>query len=86
MFHVTSTIVKCSCRRYNPRYESGWLRIINNNTEAKKKKYIKFRDHQNSAANKIVDTGSPVITGMDGKPISGRGYRPCFNCFLLNVH
>ena len=30
-------------------------------------KYIKFRDHQKSAANKIVDTGSPVITEIDGK-------------------
>ena len=47
---------------------------------------MNFRDHQNSAANKIVDTGSPVITEMDGKLISGRGYRPCFNRFLLNVH
>ena len=47
---------------------------------------MNFRDHQNSAANKIVDTGSPVITEMDGKPISGRGYRSCFNRFLLNVH
>ena len=47
---------------------------------------MNFRDHQNSAANKIVDTGSPVITEMDGKLISRRGYRTCFNRFLLNVH
>ena len=48
-------------------------------------KYINFHDHQNIAVKKIVDTGSPVMTEMDGKLISERGYRPCFNRFLLNV-
>ena len=33
----------------------------------------------------VADTFSPVITDMDEKPFSWRGYRPCFNCFLLNV-
>ena len=42
-------------------------------------KYINFRDHQNSAIDIVADTSSPLITGMDGKPISERGYRPCFN-------
>ena len=32
----------------------------------------------------VADTSSPVITEMDVKPISGRGYRPCFRRFLLN--
>ena len=50
-----------------------------------KKKYINFRDHRNSALDIVADTSSPVITEMDGKPISGRGYRPCFKRFLLNV-
>ena len=49
------------------------------------KKYIKFRDHRNSAIDIVADTSSPLITKMDGKPIPGRGYRPCFNGFLLNV-
>ena len=39
----------------------------------KKNKYINFSDHQNSVIDR-VDTSSPLITGMDGKPISGRGY------------
>ena len=62
---------------------AGWLRIINSKTEIKKKEYTNFRDHQNSAI--VADTGSPVMTEMDGKPIFGRDYRPCFNRFLLNV-
>ena len=33
----------------------------------------------------VADTSSPVITVMNGKPTSGRGYRRCFNWFLLNV-
>ena len=32
-----------------------------------------------------ADTSSPVITEMDGKPISWKCYRHCFNHFLLNV-
>ena len=32
-----------------------------------KKKYINFCDHV------VAGTSSPVITEMDGKPISGRG-------------
>ena len=31
----------------------------------KKKKYINFRDHQNSTIDIVADTGSPVITEMD---------------------
>ena len=50
-----------------------------------KKKYINAHDHRNSAIDIVADTSSPVITKMDGKPISGKGYRPCFNRFLLNV-
>ena len=50
-----------------------------------KEKYINFRDHRNSAIDIVADTSSPLITEMDGKPISGRGYRPCFKRFLLNV-
>ena len=67
--------------------EAGWLRIINNETEeiCKKKKYINFRDHRNSAIDIVADTSSPLVTDMDGKPISGRGYRSSFSCFLLNV-
>ena len=64
--------------------ESGLLCIINNGTEIKKKD-VNLSDHQNSAINIVADTSSPVITGVDGKPISARGYRYCFNCFLLNV-
>ena len=67
--------------------EVGWLRIINNKTEEiyKKKKYINFRGHQNSAINIVADTSSSLISDMDGKPISGGGCRPCFNCFLWDV-
>ena len=50
-----------------------------------KKKYINFRDHRNSLIDIVADISSPLITEMDGKLISERGYRPCFNCFLLNV-
>ena len=45
---------------------------------------MNFRDHQNRAIDIVTDTSSPV-TEMDRKPISGRGYRPCFRRFLLNV-
>ena len=48
--------------------------------------YINFRDHRNSAMDIVADTSRPLITEMDGKSISWRGYRPCFNRFLLNVH
>ena len=48
-----------------------------------KKKCLNFHDHQSSAADIVVDTSSPEITEADGKPLSGRGYRPCFNRFLL---
>ena len=44
-------------------------------------KYI-FCDHQNSAIDIVADTGSTVITEMDGKPIYGTDYRSYFNCFL----
>ena len=50
-----------------------------------KKKYINFRDHRIRVIDIVADINSPVITEMDGKPISGRGYRPCFKRFLLNV-
>ena len=50
-----------------------------------KKKYISFRDHRIRVIDIVADINSPVITEMDGKPISGRGYRPCFKRFLLNV-
>ena len=33
----------------------------------------------------VVDSSSPVIVEVDEKPISGRSYRPCWNCFLSNV-
>ena len=66
--------------------EVGWLCIIINKTEEiYKKKYINLHDQRNSAIDIVADTSSPLITEMDGKPISGRGYRPCFNRFLLNV-
>ena len=84
MFHVTLTIVNAAVDVTIHAIEAVWF--VNNNTEVKKKKYMNFRYHQNSVANKIVDAGSPVITEMDGKLISGRGYRPCFNRFVLNVH
>ena len=48
-----------------------------------KKKYINFGDHRNSAID-IVDNSSPLISEIDAKPISGRGYRSCFNRFLLS--
>ena len=51
----------------------------------KKKKYMNFRDHRNSAIDIVADTSSPVITEMDGKLISVIGYRPFSNRFLLNV-
>ena len=85
-FHVTSAMANAAVEVPVHAIEAGWLHIINNITEVKKKKkYINFCDPQNSAANKRSDTGSPVITEMDGKPIYGRGYKPCFNRFLLNV-
>ena len=49
------------------------------------KKYVNFRDHRNSATDIVADTSSTLITEMDGKPISRRGYRACFNRFFLNV-
>ena len=51
-----------------------------------KMKYINFCDHQNSAIDIVADTGSAVITEMDGKPIYGTGYRPYFNRFLWNIN
>ena len=47
---------------------------------------MNFRGHQNSAIDVVAETGSTVITEMDGKPIYGRGYRLYFNRFLLNVN
>ena len=44
-----------------------------------------MRGHQNSAVDTFVDTSSPVVTKMDGKTISGRGFTSCFNRFLFNV-
>ena len=38
-----------------------------------KKKYINAHDHRNSTIDIVADTSSPVITKMDGKPISERG-------------
>ena len=55
-------------------------------TKMKTKKYINFCEFQNSAIAIVPGTSSPLITEMDGKPISGRGYRSCFNYFLLNIH
>ena len=86
MIRVTSTMIKCSFRcfcscnrgRLVSHYQKrNWSKI--------KKKYINFRNHRNSALSIVADTSSPVITEMDGKPISGRGYRPCFSRFLLNA-
>ena len=57
--------------------ERSWSKI--------KKQYINFRDHRNRAIDKVTDTSSTIFIEMDGKPISGRGYRPCFEPFLLNV-
>ena len=51
-----------------------------------KKKYLNFRDRRNRAIDIVADTSSPVITEMDVKPISGRGYRSCFKRFLLIVY
>ena len=51
----------------------------------KLKEKIRFRDHPNSAIDIVANTSSPVTTKIDGKFISGRGYSPCFNHFLLNV-
>ena len=45
--------------------------------------YINFRDHRNTATDIVADTSSPVITELDGEPISVRGNRPCFKRFLL---
>ena len=50
-----------------------------------KEKYINFRDHRNSAIDIVADTSSALITEMNGKPFSVRGYIPCFNRFVLNV-
>ena len=36
---------------------------------------MNFRDHQNSAVNKNVDTGSPVITEMDGKLLQSLSFK-----------
>ena len=88
MFHVTLTMIKWSCRCYWSRLRSkkNWEENCSKNwSKIKKNKYINFRDHQDSAVDIVVDTGSLVITEMDERPISGRGHRPCFNCFLLNV-
>ena len=51
----------------------------------KLKEEIHFRDHRNSATDIVAYTSSPVTTKIDERLISGRGYRPCFNHFLLNV-
>ena len=53
--------------------ELSWLCIIINKTEEiyKKKKYINFHDRRNSAIDIVADTSSPLITEMNGKPISG---------------
>ena len=52
--------------------EVGWLCIIINKTEEiYKKKYINLHDQRNSAIDIVADTSSPLITEMDGKPISG---------------
>ena len=50
-----------------------------------KKRYIEYRGYRNRAIDIVADTSSPKITEMDVKSISGRGYRPCFRRFLLNV-
>ena len=50
-----------------------------------KKRYIEYRGHRNRAIDIVADTSLPKITGMDVKSISGKGYRPCFRRFLLNV-
>ena len=46
---------------------------------------IRFRDHRNGAIDIVANTSSAVMTKIDGKFISGRGYSPCSNRFLLNV-
>ena len=55
-------------------------------TELKQNKEdMNFCGHRSSVIDIVADTSSPVITETDGKPISGRVYRPCFNRFLLTV-
>ena len=49
------------------------------------KEEIRFRDHPNGAIDIVANISSPVTTKIDGKFISGRGYSPCFNRFLLNI-
>ena len=46
---------------------------------------MNFLDHPNCTIDIVANTDSPVIIEMNGKHISGRGYRPCVNRTLLNV-
>ena len=50
-----------------------------------KEEIYKFSWSPNTAINIVADTSTSVITEMDRKPISGRGYTPCFKHFLLNA-
>ena len=80
-------MIKCSCNVTVHAIQADLLHIANRKTKVKKKekKYINFSNHWNSAVDIAADTGWPVITEMNGKPILGKGYRSCFNHFLLNV-
>ena len=51
----------------------------------KLKEEIHFRDHRNSATDIVANTSLRITTKIDGKLISGTGYRPCFNHLLLDV-
>ena len=48
-----------------------------------KEEIHKFCDQRNRGIDIVADTSSPVITEIDVKAISGRGYRPCLRRFLL---
>ena len=77
MIRVTSTMISCNCRCYFSRNRGRLASYIYI--------YINIRDHQNSAIGIAADTSSPVITEIDGKPVSARGYRACFDHFVLIV-
>ena len=58
MFHVASTIVNTAADATIHAVEAGWLCIINNSSEIKKRRNTYISGITKIVLNKIVDTGS----------------------------
>ena len=58
MFYVTSTIVNAAVDATIHAFEAGWLCIINNSSEIKKRRNTYISGITKIVLNKIVDTGS----------------------------